>query len=88
MKNGLIHRNGEVSSKKVFFCVACAVATVILLWVTYHQHLEYGMTDEWFVALFMVYLVTVGGFEVIPKMLAMLIEFKNGKAPAKPEDVC
>jgi hypothetical protein len=37
------------------------------------------MEDWAFICLYATYLITVGGFEIILKMMAMIIEFKNGK---------
>lgn len=68
-------RDGKASSKKLWFNIACFTSTVIVTWMAYLHCME----DYAFIALFSVYLVTVGGFEVIPKMLGMMIEFKNGK---------
>ena len=72
----IMKRDGKYSSKKVFYNVAGITATIALLWVTYKDTME----DYAFICLFSVYLVTVGGFEVMLKMMAMIIEFKNGRS--------
>lgn len=73
--NDIVHRDGKGSSKKLWYNIAGLTATIILLWVCYKDTFE----DYAFICLFSVYLVTVGGFEVMLKMMAMVIEFKTGK---------
>ena len=68
-------RDGKFSSKKVWYNVAGFASTACLLWIAYKDTFE----DYAFICLYAVYLVTVGGFEVMLKMMAMIIEFKNGK---------
>ena len=72
----IMKRDGKYSSKKVFYNVAGVAATVVLLWLAYKDTME----DYAFICLYSVYLVTVGGFEVMLKMMAMIIEFKNGRS--------
>ena len=69
------YRDGKGSSKKWWFNIACLTATIILLWICYKDNME----DYAFIALFSIYLTCLGGFEVIPKILAMVLEFKTGK---------
>lgn len=75
----ITHRGDVGSSKKFWFNIACFTATVIIIKLAWQLCSEYGMDDRVFVCLFVAYLASVGGFEVIPKMLAMIIEFKTGK---------
>lgn len=70
----ITHREGKGSGRKFWFNIACCTATAVLLWVTARDTME----DEYLICLYSVYLVTVGGFEVIPKMLSMIIDLKNG----------
>jgi len=71
----MFSRDGTISSKKFWYSAAALTATICLLWVTYKDNM-----DDWiYVCLFCIYLVTVGGFEVMLKMMAMVIEFKTGK---------
>lgn len=71
----LTHRGEVGSSKKFWYNISCLTATIVLFQVFIANTME----DYYMVILYAVYLVTVGGFEVIPKMLAMFIEFKTGK---------
>ena len=72
----LMGRDNKWSSKKVFYCIAGLVATICLLWITYRDTME-----DWnYICLFSVYLVTVGGFEVMLKMMAMVLDFKSGRS--------
>lgn len=71
----ITHRDGIGSSKKLWFNISCFTATYVLVLVARKDTME----DYAFICLFAVYLVTVGGFEVIPKILAMILEFKTGK---------
>lgn len=71
----LFYRDGKGDQKKTFYNVAGVTATACLLWACYKDNME----DYAFICLFSVYLVTVGGFEVMLKMMSMVIEFKNGK---------
>lgn len=75
---GITHRNGEPSSKKFWYNVAGLAATAIILYLAYTLPTERGMEDWVFVWLFAIYLVTVGGFEVILQMMRMMLEWKNG----------
>lgn len=71
----ITHRDNRGSSKKLWFNMACLTATFVLGWVCYKDNME----DWAFICLYATYLITVGGFEIILKMMAMIIEFKNGK---------
>jgi hypothetical protein len=70
----LTHRDGKGSSKKLWFNIACLIATIIICWVAYKDTME----DYAFIVFYAVYLACIGGFEIIPKLLGMIIEFKNG----------
>lgn len=83
----ITHRDGKGSSKKVWYNIAGLTSTIIVLWVCYKDTME----DYSFICLFAIYLVTVGGFEVMLRMMAMVIAFKNGGknvdvALDKPQD--
>jgi len=69
-------RDGAASSKKFWFHGACLTATIVLLWVCYKDNME----DWAFIVLYGIYLACLGGFEIIPKILGMILEFKNGIA--------
>jgi hypothetical protein len=71
----ITHRDGKGSSKKLWYNLACVAATVCLLWITYKDTFE----DWAYICLYLIYLACIGGFEVVPKMMAMIIEYKNGK---------
>lgn len=71
----ITYRDGKGSSKKLWFNLACLTATITLLWVCYKDNME----DWAFIIFYAIYLITVGGFEIILRMMAMVIEFKNGK---------
>jgi hypothetical protein len=68
----LTHRDGQASTKKFFYAMACTVATICLVWITYRDTME----DWAYITLFLVYLLTVGGFEVILKMAQMIVDIK------------
>ena len=71
-------RDGKWSSRKIWYNICGITSTVCLLWLTY----QIKPADEisWmYIALYSIYLVTVGGFDVMLKMMTMIIEFKNGK---------
>jgi hypothetical protein len=75
---GLTHRNGEVSTKKIFYGVAGAASTFIIVYEALKLPTPDGMDDWAFIWLFAIYLVTVGGFDVILEMMRLVISFKNG----------
>jgi hypothetical protein len=68
-------RDGKWNDKKIAYAIACLVASYILVFIAWKDNME----DWAFICLYCAYLVTVGGFEIILKMMAMIIEFKNGK---------
>lgn len=70
----ITHRDGKGSSKKIWYNGAALAATCVLLWVCYKDNME----DWAFITLYAIYLCTVGGFEVVLKMLDMMIKLKNG----------
>ena len=72
----IVSRDGKISSKKLWYNFAGATATACLLWITYKDDME----DWTYICFYSIYLVTVGGFEVMLKMMAMIIEFKNGRS--------
>ena len=72
----ITHRNGQGSSKKVWYNVAGLTSTIIILWICYKDTME----DYAFICLFMTYLLTVGGFEVILKITQMIVDIKSGKS--------
>lgn len=71
----ILGRDDKWSSKKLWYNVACLTATIVVLVMAYRNTMEAYA----YICLYSVYLVTVGGFEVIPKILAMILEFKSGK---------
>jgi hypothetical protein len=71
-------RNGEGSSKKLWYNGACLFSTIMMLYITYKQPTEYGFEDWAYVCLVLVYLGCVGGFDVILEMMRLLVQFKNG----------
>lgn len=71
----ITHRDDKGSSKKLWYNGAALTATIVLLWVAYKDNME----DWAFITFYAVYLGTVGGFEVVLKIMDMLIQFKNGK---------
>ena len=77
----LVARDGKLSSKKVWYNVSCAASTLIMIYVTVKQI----KVDYYYICLFSIFLVTVGSFEVIPKMLAMLIEWRTGRKMEQTE---
>jgi hypothetical protein len=70
----ITHRNGQGSSKKFWYNIAGLTATIVVLWVCYKDTME----DYAFICLFLTYLLTVGGFEVILKMTQMIVDIKSG----------
>jgi phage-related holin len=68
-------RDGKWSSKKIWFNVCCLTATIVLAWIAYKDTME----DYAFIIFYCIYLVCLGGFEIIPKVLGMVLEFKTGK---------
>lgn len=74
----LTHRNGQGSSKKFWYNMACFTATVVMLWIASKLPTEFGMDDWIFVVLFGVYLITVGGFEVILEVAKLFIQWRTG----------
>lgn len=79
----LTHRNGQGSSKKFWYNISALTSTIILLWICYKDTME----DYAFIFLFMAYLLTVGGFEVILKMTQMVIDLKSGTTSSKTSTV-
>jgi hypothetical protein len=71
----IMGRADKFSSKKVWYNGACLTVTGCLLWVTYKD----SMDDMSYITLYSIYLMCLGGFEVIPKVLGMVLEFKNGR---------
>lgn len=69
------YRDGKYNSKLVWYNLSCLTATSVVLWTCYRDLME----DYAFIWLFSIYLITVGGFEVILKAMSMIIDFKNGK---------
>lgn len=67
-------RDGKWSSKKVYYNLACLMATGCLGYITYR-----GMTDTYYIVLYSIYLACLGGFEIIPKILGMVLQLKNGQ---------
>ena len=78
----ITERNGESSSKKLWYNGACLTATIVLLWICYKDTFE----DWAFISIYSVYLVTVGGFEVIIDLVNKIIEFKTGKKETPSAD--
>lgn len=76
-----VSRNGEGSSKKLWYNGACAVASVIMVYLAWTLPTERGIDDSIFVWLFAVYLGTVGGFDVILEIMRLFIQLKTGSAP-------
>lgn len=69
-------RNGEFSSKKFWYNMACAVSTVIVLYLAWYlpekaifvngQWIKNNNVDDWtYLYIFLAYMCCVGGFEVI-----------------------
>lgn len=71
----IMGRDNKWSSKKVWFNIACLTGTFVLLLVAYKDTME----DYAFICLYAVYMASIGGSEIIPKMLAMILEFKTGR---------
>lgn len=78
----ITHRNGEGSSKKLWYNLACLAATAVLLRLAWKLSTADGMEDWTFVWLFAIYLVTVGGFDVILEMMRLVIQWKTGATPS------
>ena len=76
---GLTHRNGMASSKKTWFNGACLTATAIMAWLAYKLPTVDGMDDWAFIWLFAIYLVTVGGFDVLLEMMKLALQWKTVK---------
>lgn len=68
----ITHRDGEGSSKKLWYNVACGAATVIMLWEAFQLPSAYGMDDWAFIWLFGVFLLSVGGFEVLLQVVRLI----------------
>lgn len=84
---GLTHRNGEPSSKKFWYNIAALVASIVIIWEGYKLPTVDGMDDWSFIWLFAIYLITVGGFEVILEMMRLAITWKTGgKVEEEPKD--
>lgn len=75
----IVYRDGASSSKKLWYHGACAVACVIMLYLAFTLPTDRGMEDWTFVWLFAIFMLTVGGFDVILQALKLIIEWKNGK---------
>ena len=83
----ITHRDGSGSSKKLWYNLACMTATVVLLWCAWALPSDKGLEDWAFIWLFAIYLVTVGGFEVLLKMMTLVVAWKGGKPPEdKPQE--
>jgi predicted outer membrane lipoprotein len=71
-------RNGEGSSKKLWYNGACLVSSIVVIRLAWTLPTEYGMEDWAFVWLLGVFLVCVGGFDVILEMMRLAIQWKSG----------
>lgn len=80
-------RNGAVSSKKFWYNVAGATGTGVVVWLAYKLPTPDGMDDMTYVWLFGIYLLTVGGFDVILETMRLLVQFKSGGQNAVRVDV-
>lgn len=66
-------RDGQLSSKKLWYNLSCLTSTVVVLWACYRDSIE----DFYFICLIGIYLCTVGGFEVILEILRLVKGVKN-----------
>ena len=71
----IMGRADRFSSKKVWFNLSCLIASGCLCYITYRN----DMDDFYYIVLYSIYLTCLGSFEIIPKILAMVLEFKTGK---------
>jgi hypothetical protein len=65
-------RHGQFDSKKFFRNVACCVATVIIIKLAWTLNEVDGMDDMAFVWLFLAYLISVGGFDILLEAIKYL----------------
>ena len=58
----MVLRDEEASHTKVWMNIACLVATMVILWYAWHIKLT-----DW---MFILYLATVGGFDVVFRLIS------------------
>ena len=78
----IMGRADKFSSKKVWFNISCLIASGCLCYITYRN----DMDDTYYIILYSIYLTCLGGFEIIPKILAMVLEFKTGRTTTTTTD--
>ena len=71
----IMGRADKFSSKKLWFNLSCLTATGCLIWITYKASME----DAMYITLYCIYLMCLGGFEILPKVLSMVLDFKSGR---------
>ena len=78
-------RDGKLSSKRFWYNAAGLASTLIIVYLAWTLPTVNGMEDWVFVWVFAVYLITVGGFEVILEMMRLAIQWKNCSPSVKSD---
>ena len=67
-------RDGKWSSRKVWYNLSCLSVTGCMIYITYR-----GMDDNGYIAMLSIYLITVGCFDVLLKVIDMILQFKGSR---------